>query len=162
VGALVTSDRAVSGERDDQCIPALRKALQGTCFSIVETRITSDDADAITSGFTHLLSCDLDLLFTSGGTGCGPRDNTPEATRPFIERLTPGVDEAIRRFSAEKSTYAAYSRGVSGISGRTFIINLPGSPKAVAEIVAFLLPTITHPLQLLSGDSNDCADTSRM
>ncbi len=104
-----------------------------------------------------LLAKDLDLLLTSGGTGCGPRDNTPEVTRQFIKRPTPGIDEAIRRFSTDKSPNALYSRAVSGIGGNTLIINLPGSPTAVKEILQFLLPTISHPLDLLRGRLTDCA-----
>ncbi len=158
VAILIISDRAVSGEREDLCIPTFTKALQNTPFAITHTALVSDTPSKIETALTSALASNVNLILTSGGTGCAPRDNTPEVTMRFIERPTPGIDEALRRFSADKAKFAMYSRGVSGITGSTLIINLPGSPKAVRELVEFLLTTLEHPLKLLANQVSDCAD----
>ncbi len=155
VGIIIISDRASRGEREDGCIPVFKETLDNR-FEISETAIVSDDPKNIESALQEFINKQYNLIFTSGGTGCAPRDNTPEVTSNLIERFTPGVDEAIRRFSTTKSAYAIYSRAVSGIAKNSFIVNLPGSPKAVKEIVEFLLPTIEHPLRLIANLVKDC------
>lgn len=97
---------------------------------------------------------DIDLIVTTGGTGFSPRDNTPEATRAVIEREAPGLAEAMRRETAVKTPSAILSRAVCGIRGRTLVINLPGSPKAVAECFEVIRPVLEHALKVLAGDSN--------
>jgi molybdenum cofactor synthesis domain-containing protein len=161
VAVIVVSDRAARREREDTCIPVFKEHLSDDQFSVVDTAVVSDDIDAIQSALRQMIDKGYSLVFTAGGTGCSPRDNTPEATVPFIEKRTPGIDEAIRTFSAQKSPHAAYSRGISGIGGKSLIINLPGSPKAVGEILSFLKPTLEHPLRLLSGEKIDCASEVR-
>lgn len=94
---------------------------------------------------------DINLIMTTGGTGLGPRDNTPEATRAVIEREVPGVSEAMRRETAAKTPMAMLSRGVCGIRGKTLIINLPGSPKAVRECFEVVRPVLRHAIDLVSG-----------
>lgn len=155
VGIIIVSDRATSGERPDGCLPVFRKLLDDR-FAIVATEIIPDEPEVIHSTISNLIEKKCQLILTSGGTGCGPRDVTPDVTREIIERFTPGVDEAIRTFSRTKSPYAIYSRAVSGVAGESFIVNLPGSPKAVVEILDFLLPTIEHPLKLIAGQVADC------
>jgi len=135
-----------------------RRHLDDNRFRLVDTAVVSDDIEAIQLVLRKMIDKKYSLVFTTGGTGCSPRDNTPEATTPFIERPTPGIDEAIRTFSARKSPHAAYSRGVSGIGGKSLVINLPGSPKAVGEILSFLKPTLAHPLRLISGEKVDCGE----
>ncbi len=157
VGVIVVSDRAAHGEREDTCIPVFREILADDQFRVVDTAVVPDEIEAIQSLLREMIGKEHNLIFTAGGTGCSPRDNTPEATTPFIEKRTPGIDEAIRAFSARKSPHAAYSRGISGIGGKSLIINLPGSPKAVREILSFLKPTLGHPLRLISGEKIDCA-----
>ncbi len=157
VAIIIISDRASSGEREDGCIPVFCAALDNTLFEVTRTDIVSDTPEEITQALQVCIDNRIQLVLTSGGTGCAARDNTPEVTARLLERPTPGVDEALRRFSATKAKYAMYSRGVSGIAGSTFIINLPGSPKAVRESLEFLLPTIEHPLKLLASEINDCA-----
>ncbi len=157
-GIVIISDRAFSGERHDECIPVITELLQDQPFEIVETAIVSDDCEKIEEQLRLNISRGDNLILTSGGTGCAERDNTPEVTARLIQKFTPGVDEAIRQFSISKSPYAIYSRAISGIAGNSFIINLPGSPKAVREIITFLLPTLKHPLGLIAGSVNDCAD----
>lgn len=158
VGVIVVSDRAARGEREDTCIPVFRKHLNVSQFRMIDTAVVPDDIDAIQLILRRMIDGEYSLIFTAGGTGCSPRDNTPEATIPFIEKRTPGIDEAIRAFSIRKSPHAAYSRGVSGICEKSLIVNLPGSPKAVGEILSFLIPTLGHPLRLLSGEKLDCAN----
>ena len=157
VGVIVVSDRAARGEREDTCIPVFKEHLDGDRFRVVATVVVPDDIEAIEPALRKMIDNEYALVFTAGGTGCSPRDNTPEATTPFLERRTPGIDEAIRAFSTKKSPHAAYSRGLAGIGGKSLIINLPGSPKAVGEILAFLKPTLDHPLRLISGEKIDCA-----
>ena len=94
---------------------------------------------------------DIDLILTTGGTGFGPRDNTPEATRSVIERDAPGIAEAMRRETGAKTPMAMLSRGICGIRGTTLIINLPGSPKAVRECFDVIRPVLRHAINLLSG-----------
>jgi molybdenum cofactor synthesis domain-containing protein len=157
VGVIIVSDRAARGEREDTCIQVFKKHLNDSQFRMIDTAVVPDDIDAIQLILRKMIDREYSLVFTAGGTGCSPRDNTPEATTPLIEKRTPGIDEAIRAFSIQKSPHAAYSRGVSGISEKSLIINLPGSPKAVGEILSFLIPTLGHPLRLLSGEKLDCA-----
>jgi len=157
VGVLIASDRASSGEREDKCLPVFRSLLTNAGFQISKTDVCSDDPREIRAALALMLESEPDLVFTSGGTGCGPRDNTPDVVEKLLDKRTPGVDEAIRRFSQKKSKYAIYSRGISGLAGKTFIVSLPGSPKAVTEILEFLLPTIEHPLKLIADQIVDCA-----
>ncbi len=161
VGVVIISDRAACGERKDTCIPVFKMHLDDDEYKLVETAVVPDDIEVIHAAIDKMLDKKYNLVFTAGGTGCSPRDNTPEATLPLIKKRTPGIDEAIRTFSTQKSPHAAYSRGISGINGKSLIINLPGSPKAVGEILSFLKPTLGHPLRLISGEKIDCATELR-
>lgn len=156
VGVIIMSDRAASGEREDGCLPVIRAAIKDTEFSIAESLIVSDEPDAIREALSSFITHGYNLILTSGGTGCTKRDNTPEVTRALLDKPTPGLDEAIRAFSREKSPYASFSRAVSGVAGNSYIINMPGSPKAVGEILEFILPIIAHPLKLIAGAITDC------
>lgn len=157
---LIISDRAARGEREDRCLDQAQTILNNTQFKIVEDALCSDEPSEIRTALHSLLRSKPDLLFTCGGTGCAPRDNTPEVSAELIDTAVPGIAEAIRRFSADVNPNAIYSRAVSGFSGNTLIINLPGSPQAVAEILTFLLPSLEHPLQLRADKLADCADPS--
>ncbi len=158
VGIIIVSDRAASGERPDGCLAEFESALAGSNFEIAQSLITSDDPDSISGALKQFIAKKYQLIFTCGGTGCGPRDNTPEVTGQLIEKFTPGLDQAIRNFSQQTVKFAMYSRGVSGLAARSFVVNLPGSPKAVSEIVPFLLQTIQHPLDLIAKQITDCAE----
>ncbi len=161
VGIIVVSDRAFRGERPDCCLQAFTDVLKKSSFEIADSRLVDDEPENIRSALTEFVTREYQLVFTTGGTGCGNRDHTPEITREIVERFTPGIDEAIRSFSREKTPFAMYSRGVSGIARRTLIINLPGSPQAVNEIVSFLLPTLHHPLKLIAGTLSDCREDTK-
>ena len=158
VGVAIISDRASRGQREDRCLPVIRAILDGTEFDLTESVVVSDEPTAIREALTSFISRRYSLILTSGGTGCAARDNTPEVTRSLLDRPTPGVDEAIRTFSRDKSPYAMFSRAVSGVAEHSFIINMPGSPKAVQEILAFILPVIKHPLKLIAGAITDCQE----
>lgn len=99
----------------------------------------------------------LDLVFTTGGTGFAPRDVTPEATRAVVERLVPGIGEAMRWESLKITPKAMLSRAVAGIRGSTLIVNLPGSPKAVRECLEVILPALPHGIEILKGEAGECA-----
>ncbi|HEX6125894.1 MAG TPA: MogA/MoaB family molybdenum cofactor biosynthesis protein [Pyrinomonadaceae bacterium] len=133
---------------------ALIDLLSEMGTEIVEYLIVSDDLMQLRETIFALTERDdVDLLITTGGTGFGPRDNTPEATRSVIDREAPGIAEAMRRETAGKTPLAMLSRGIAGIRNKTLIINLPGSPKAVKECFEVLRPVLRHALAQISGDT---------
>ena len=141
------SDDDLSGRR-------LAELLWAAGAEVVETLIVTDELEHLRETIYTLTEReDINLIITTGGTGFGPRDNTPEATRAVISREAPGIAEAIRRESTVKTPMAMLSRGIAGIRGRTLIINLPGSPKAVDECFEVVRPVLKHAIKLLYGDT---------
>lgn len=133
----------------------LAELLTSIGAEIVERIITTDDLEKLRDALVSLTGRDdINLVVTTGGTGFGPRDNTPEATRAVIEREAPGLSEAMRRETAIKTPMAMLSRGVCGIRGNTLIINLPGSPKGVAECFDVIRPVLAHAIRLIDGDTS--------
>jgi molybdopterin adenylyltransferase len=133
----------------------LAQLLQSADAEIVGKLIVSDDIDDIRSTLAVLADRDdVNLIVTTGGTGFAPRDNTPEATRSVIERDAPGIAEAMRRETAGKTPLAMLSRGIAGIKKGTLIINMPGSPKAVAECFEVVRPVLQHAVDLIAGKSS--------
>ncbi len=152
---LTLSDRSSRGERDDLSGPVLVEIIKSQGWDVVETLIIPDDLDVIRD--TLILWADsgnLDLILTTGGTGFTPRDITPEATRHVVDKLAPGITEAMRLESLKITPHAMLSRAVAGIRGNVLIINLPGSPKAARENLEVVLPILGHAVQLLQ-DSPD-------
>jgi molybdenum cofactor synthesis domain-containing protein len=149
---ITVSDACSLGEREDTSGAALIQLLTEAGAEIVKSRILSDDLDPLVQA---LKACaereDVNLIITTGGTGLGPRDNTPEATQQVIDREAPGIAEAIRAESLKTTPMAMISRGVCGVRAGTLIINLPGSPKAVKESFAVIAPVLSHAIDLLEG-----------
>ena len=149
---ITVSDACSRGEREDTSGKSLVHLLNDIGANIVETTIVSDDLEPLIKSLREFADRDdVNLIITTGGTGLGPRDNTPEATQAVIERQAPGISEAIRAESLKETRMAMLSRGVCGVRSGTLIINLPGSPKAVKESFAVVAPVLAHALDLLAG-----------
>ena len=149
---MTVSDRAVRGERVDESGGVAERLLGSIEVAPVERELVSDDVDAIAQHLREYVRRGLALVITTGGTGLGPRDLTPEATKQVIERDAPGLAELMRTAGTRHTGLASLSRGVAGAAGRTLIVNLPGSPKAVEESLGALLEVLPHALSLLRGD----------
>jgi molybdopterin adenylyltransferase len=149
---ITVSDACSRGERRDDSGEALVELLQASGAEVVEAGILSDDLAPLVQRLEQISRRgDVNLILTTGGTGLGPRDNTPEATRQVIKREAPGIAEAIRAESLKVTPMAMISRGVAGVASGTLIINLPGSPKAVKESFAVIKPVLAHAVDLLAG-----------
>ncbi len=147
---LTISDRSSRGEREDLSGPALVAEINKLGWEIKKTGIVPDEFERIKA--TLLDWCadrQIDLILTTGGTGFSPRDVTPEATLAVVERLAPGIPEAMRAASLKITPHAMLSRSAAGIKNRTLIVNFPGSPKAAAENLAILAPVVPHAIELL-------------
>jgi len=150
---LTVSDRSSSGERPDASGPALVKIIETRGWSVVLAAILPDDLTMLRETLSRWADDgEVDVILATGGTGFAPRDVTPEATRAVVERLTPGLDEAMRAASLKITPHAILSRAVSGIRKRTLVINLPGSPKAAVENFQVILPVLEHALKLLRDE----------
>jgi molybdopterin adenylyltransferase len=150
-GAVVTiSDACSRGLREDTSGMALREILS-VLADVQDHRVIPDEQPIIEATLRELADRQLDLLLTTGGTGLGPRDVTPEATLAVVERLVPGLAEAMRQESLKATPHAMLSRGVAGMRGRTLIVNMPGSPRAVRECFAVIAPVLSHAVHIMAG-----------
>jgi len=151
---ITVSDACARGEREDLSGAALVELLQDANATIVDRQVVSDDLDPLVQLLVDSAErSDVNLILTTGGTGLGPRDNTPEATRQIIEREAQGISEAMRVETLKQTPLAMISRGVSGVCSSTLIINLPGSPKAVKESFAIIKPVLPHAIDLIAGNT---------
>ncbi len=153
---MTVSDRSSRGIREDLSGPEIRAWSTKMGFSVVEERVVPDDSNAISKTLIELADSGIDIIFTTGGTGCAPRDVTPEATLSVIEKATPGFPEMMRQKSLQITPHAMLSRAVAGIRKKTLIINLPGSPKAVRENLEFIEPAVPHAVELIHSEIKDC------
>lgn len=158
---ITVSDKGYRGEREDTAGPAAAEMLREAGYDVKEIDIVPDEPEMIRGELIrHADTLHIALVLTSGGTGFSPRDVTPEATAAVCERMTPGIPEAMRAACLAITNRAMLSRSVAGIRGETLIVNLPGSPKAVRENLAAVLPALDHGLAMLLGTKNECAAAS--
>ena len=152
IKAAVVTVSDTRSTKDDLSGDHLVGLLEAAGAEITERLIVNDELASLRENLYSLAERkDINLIVTTGGTGFGPRDNTPEATRAVIEREAPGLAEAMRRETAGKTPRSMLSRGICGIRGTTLIINLPGSPKAVAECFEVVRPVLRHAIDLIAG-----------
>jgi molybdopterin adenylyltransferase len=146
---LTVSDSSAAGSRADLSGPEVAKVLEAI-FQVVKMEVVADERDAITATLRRLAG-EADLVVTTGGTGLGPRDVTPDATRDVCNRMVEGIAERMRAEGAKKTPFAALSRGICGVLGRSLILNLPGSPKGAVESLSAVLEVLPHAIELLHG-----------
>ena len=150
VAILTVSDRSSRGERADTSGPALAEEINKLGWETVKTDLVPDEIDRIKAVLLEWCAgSQIDLILTSGGTGFAARDVTPEATLAVVDRLAPGIAEAMRAASLKVTPHAMLSRAVAGIKNRTLIVNFPGSPKATLENLVVIAPVIPHAVELL-------------
>lgn len=155
---LTASDKGARGEREDRSAQVIREMVLSIGAEIVAYDIVPDEKETLAARMIEYADQKgVDLVLTTGGTGLGPRDVTPEATLMVVDRLIPGIPEAMRAAGLQKTPHAMLSRAVAGTRGQTLIINLPGSPSAVRENLEAVLPAIPHALEILQGRGGECA-----
>ena len=157
IGIITASDKGSRGEREDASGRLIATMLQ-ELGQIRSYRVVPDDAEQICREMIIMADqLGVDLILTTGGTGLGPRDVTPEATLAVVDRQVPGIAEAMRARSMQITSRAMLSRAVAGMRKKTLIINLPGSPKGVQECLEVILPALEHGLAIMKGEASECA-----
>ena len=158
VAVIISSDSGYAGQREDKSGPVIVDFVTKAGFEVVHTVLLPDDKDMLKTEMARI--CDekiADLILTTGGTGFSPRDVMPEATKEIAHKDVPGIPEAMRYFSLQITGRAMLSRAAAAIRERTLIVNMPGSPKAVTECLEYILPHLTHGLEILTEQTSNCA-----
>jgi molybdopterin adenylyltransferase len=156
VAVITISDTVANGTRQDSSGPAVVGRCQALAWTVASTHTLPDDPERIQSLLRELADARAaDLILTSGGTGLGPRDSTPEATQAVADRLIPGMAEEMRRKGLEHTPRAILSRGIAAIRGATLILNLPGSPKGAVESLDAVAALLPHSIQIIHGARHD-------
>lgn len=155
---ITSSDSGYAGKREDLSGPVIREILEQNGYEVVHTILLPDDRKMLGDEMARIADEHVaELLLTTGGTGFSPRDCMPEATADIAERMVPGIPEAIRAYSMTITPRAMLSRASACIRKSTLIINLPGSPKAVRESLEYIMPSLRHGLEILTGEATNCA-----
>lgn len=158
VGIITASDKGSVGAREDKSGEIIAEIVESKGYTVASKVIIPDEEDTIYNEIVNMAdNLKVDLILTTGGTGFSQRDVTPEATIKACDRMANGIAEAIRYYSLSITPRAMLSRGVSGIRNKTLIINLPGSPKAVKESLDYILDSVHHGLEILTGKASECA-----
>ena len=158
VAIITSSDTGYRGEREDLSGPVVKEIVQRAGYEVVSMDILPDDQVMLAGKMQEIADKELaELILTTGGTGFSERDITPEATEEVIERRVPGIPEAMRAYSMTITKRAMLSRATAGIRGKTLIINLPGSPKAVRESLEYIIDALGHGIEILTGEAGNCA-----
>ncbi len=153
LGILTISDKGWSGQRQDKSSQVIKDSLSPLGSHVVKYEIIPDERDVIASKLAEWADeGSIDVILTTGGTGLGQRDVTPEATLSIVDRVVPGFAEAMRAETLNKTPMSMLSRAVAGVKGKCLIINLPGSPKAVKECLEVILPAIPHAVEIIKGE----------
>jgi molybdenum cofactor synthesis domain-containing protein len=153
IGILTISDKGSQGQRQDKSGEVIRQVVSRPGSAVVKYEIVPDEMDIIAAKLTEWADGgNVDVILTTGGTGLGRRDITPEATLSVIDKEVPGFAEAMRSRSLEKTPMAVLSRAVAGLRGQCLIINMPGSPKAVRECLEVVLPAVPHAVEIIKGE----------
>jgi molybdenum cofactor synthesis domain-containing protein len=150
---ITVSDGAFHGRREDTSGAVVGEMLRSGGYDVRDIQVVPDEREQIVDAIVSAANAGNRLVVTTGGTGLGPRDVTPQATREVVDYDVPGLGEAMRRAGAEKTPMAALSRGIAGVRGTSLVLNLPGSPKGARESLEAVLPVLGHALALLQGDT---------
>lgn len=162
LGILTISDKGWQGERHDESGKAIRDSLSLLNSRVVKYEVIPDEVDVIASKLAEWADeGSVDVILTTGGTGLGPRDVTPEATLSIVDKVVPGFAEAMRAETFNITPFAILSRAVAGVRRQCLIINLPGSPKAVRECLGVILPAIPHAVEIIKGEVTEHKDTGK-
>lgn len=158
IGIITVSDKGSKGKRIDESGPVIERTLKSLGGIVKKYAIVPDEKEKIKSALKEMTDeLHIDLVLTSGGTGFSPRDITPEATLEVIEKLVPGIPEAMRSESLKITPMAMLSRAIAGIRKESLIINLPGNPKGVLECLNTIIPALKHGIEILRGEASECA-----